>query len=106
MNSAVVQEISKPAFLAQVQDNGAYLASGLRAISERFSLGEVRGQGLLIALELGRPDGAKMVEAALAKCLLINSPRPATLRFMPALNVTLDEIDQMLRILSECLAVA
>jgi acetylornithine/N-succinyldiaminopimelate aminotransferase len=100
---AVVQEISKPAFLAGVQENGAYLAAGLRALSERFSLGEVRGQGLLLALDLDRPDGAKIVEAALGKRLLINSPRPATLRFMPALNVTRDEIDQMLRILSECL---
>jgi acetylornithine/N-succinyldiaminopimelate aminotransferase len=100
---AVVQEISRPAFLAQVQENGAYLVAALRDISERFSLGEVRGQGLLLALDLGRPDGAKIVEAALGKRLLINSPRPATLRFMPALNVTRDEIDQMLRILSECL---
>jgi acetylornithine/N-succinyldiaminopimelate aminotransferase len=100
---AVVQEISRPAFLAQVQENGAYLAAALRDISERLSLGEVRGQGLLLALDLGRPDGANIVEAALGKRLLINSPRPATLRFMPALNVTRDEIDQMLRILSECL---
>jgi acetylornithine/N-succinyldiaminopimelate aminotransferase len=100
---AVVQEISRPAFLAQVQENGAYLAAALRDISERLSLGEVRGQGLLLALDLGRPDGANIVEAALGKRLLINSPRPATLRFMPALNVTRDEIDQMLRILSESL---
>ena len=31
--------------------------------------------------------------------LLINAPRPDTLRFMPALNVTRDEIDQMLVLL-------
>jgi acetylornithine/N-succinyldiaminopimelate aminotransferase len=31
--------------------------------------------------------------------LLINAPRPDTLRFMPALNVTREEIDQMLALL-------
>ncbi|MGB7480955.1 MAG: acetylornithine transaminase, partial [Burkholderiaceae bacterium] len=32
--------------------------------------------------------------------LLLNSPRPNLLRFMPALNVTEDEIDQMISMLS------
>ena len=40
--------------------------------------------------------GAAVVEAALANGLLVNSPRPECLRFMPALNVTQAEIDEML----------
>jgi acetylornithine/N-succinyldiaminopimelate aminotransferase len=35
--------------------------------------------------------------------LLINAPRPDTLRFMPALNVTRDEIDRMLALLESVL---
>jgi acetylornithine/N-succinyldiaminopimelate aminotransferase len=35
--------------------------------------------------------------------LLINAPRPDCLRFMPALTVTHDEIDQMIRILDAAL---
>ena len=35
--------------------------------------------------------------------LLINAPRPDTLRFMPALNVTRDEINQMIGILRKSL---
>jgi acetylornithine/N-succinyldiaminopimelate aminotransferase len=35
--------------------------------------------------------------------LLINAPRPDTLRFMPALNVTREEIDQMLVLLDAVL---
>jgi acetylornithine/N-succinyldiaminopimelate aminotransferase len=43
------------------------------------------------------------VDAALARGLLLNSPRPASLRFMPALNVTRGEIDAMLSILQPLL---
>jgi acetylornithine/N-succinyldiaminopimelate aminotransferase len=41
----------------------------------------------------------------LAKGLLINSPRPNALRFMPALTVTQPEIDEMIRILRQSLKV-
>ena len=101
---AVVQEISRPAFLADVERNGEYLAARLRALSEELGLGEVRGQGLLLALELRHEVGSKVVEAALARRLLINAPRPTALRFMPALNVTRDEIDQMLGILRDAIS--
>ena len=98
---AVVEEISRPAFLALVRENGEYLAAQLRMLSQELALGEIRGQGLLLALELNREIGSRVVEASLAHRLLINSPRPTTLRFMPALNVTQPEIDQMIRILRE-----
>jgi acetylornithine/N-succinyldiaminopimelate aminotransferase len=54
-------------------------------------------------LALGREIGPKVVDAALAQGLLINSPRPTTLRFVPALNVTRAEIDQMTAILREAI---
>jgi acetylornithine/N-succinyldiaminopimelate aminotransferase len=100
---AVVGEISRPEFLAAVCSNGEYLASQLRMLSRELSLGEVRGRGLLIALELGREIGSQVVEAALARRLLINSPRPAALRFMPALNITRPEIDELTGILREAI---
>jgi acetylornithine/N-succinyldiaminopimelate aminotransferase len=96
VGDAVVAEISRPEFLAGVSDNGAYLVERLRALSTELGLGEVRGRGLLVALDLGRPVGAEVVARALQGGLLINSPRPTSLRFMPALNVTRAEIDEML----------
>jgi acetylornithine/N-succinyldiaminopimelate aminotransferase len=96
---AVYDTVSRPAFLKGVEDQGAYLVAGLRALSQRLGLGEVRGMGLLIALELGREIGAKVVDRARDHGLLVNSPRPATLRFMPALNVSREEIDRMLALL-------
>jgi acetylornithine/N-succinyldiaminopimelate aminotransferase len=96
---AVVNEVGRTEFLSSVRENGEYLVSRLRDLSTKYGLGEVRGRGLLLALELGREIGTAVVNAALSHRLLINSPRPAALRFMPALNVSRSEIDQMLRIL-------
>ncbi len=100
---AVVNEVSKPRFLAQVRENGDYLMGQLRSLSKQLGLGEVRGQGLLVALELGKPAGATVVDEARKRGLLINSPRPTSLRFMPALNVSRAEIDAMLATLREAL---
>ena len=80
-----------------------YLTAKLRSLSKELGLGEVRGRGLLVALELGKDVGSKVVDAALRQKLLINSPRPACLRFMPALNVTRQEIDTMLSTLKPIL---
>src|SRR5439155_26929301 len=44
---------------------------------------------------------SQIVEAALRRGLLVNAPRPTAIRFMPALNVTREEIDQMIGILRE-----
>jgi acetylornithine/N-succinyldiaminopimelate aminotransferase len=101
---AVLQEVSKPEFLKSVADTGQFLASELQRISTRHGLGGVRGEGLLLALDLKRPIGAAIVSLALADGLLLNAPRPDTLRFMPALNVTRDEISQMIAQLDAILA--
>ena len=93
---AVLAEISKPAFLKSTVDVGLFLESELQRISARHGLGEVRGRGLLLALDLKHPIGASIVAQALAEGLLLNSPQPDALRFMPALNVSRDEIAEMI----------
>ena len=103
---AVVQEISRPEFLAQVESCGIYFAAKLNALSRELGLGEVRGQGLLLALELNQPVASRVVDAALEFGLLINAPRPSILRFMPALNVSRAEVDQMSEILREAIQVS
>jgi len=100
---AVVKAISDPEFLKSVRENGNYLESQLQDLSRQLSLGEVRGRGLLLAMELGREIGSAVVDAALARGLLVNSPRPAVLRFMPALIVSPAEIDEMIGILREAI---
>ncbi|HET7886082.1 MAG TPA: acetylornithine transaminase [Bradyrhizobium sp.] len=93
---AVLDQVSAPAFLKSVTENGLYLESALQRLSARHGLGEVRGRGLLLALDLCVPMAPAIVAAALDDGLLLNAPRPDTLRFMPALNVRTQEIDLMI----------
>jgi len=101
---AVMETLLAPGFLEGVVARGEYLATALGRLSERRALGAVRGAGLLLAIELGREIGAKVVEVARERGLLLNSPRPNALRFMPALNVGFDEIDSMIETLDGVLA--
>ncbi len=93
---AVVDTVRRPDFLATVRDTAAYLAERLAALSAETGHGEVRGRGLLLALALTHGDAGKVAESALDRGLLINAPRPDTLRFMPALTVSRDEVDELI----------
>ncbi len=100
---AVVAHVSTAQFLAAVTHAGGYLSERLTALSRRHALGGVRGRGLLQALDLKQPIGAQLVTAAFDAGLLINAPRPDTLRFMPSLTVKEAEIDAMVEILDAAL---
>jgi acetylornithine/N-succinyldiaminopimelate aminotransferase len=93
---AVLEQVAAPAFLQATVETGIYLESELQRLSARHGLGEVRGRGLLLALDLKRPIGAAIVAQAFEQGLLLNSPQADALRFMPALNVSRDEIDVMI----------
>jgi acetylornithine/N-succinyldiaminopimelate aminotransferase len=100
---AVLETVLAPGFLDMVAATGEYLATRLRTLSAELGHGEVRGRGLLLALALKDLDAGKVVQAALDRGLLINAPRPDSLRFMPSLTVSRDEIDQMMGLLRESL---
>lgn len=93
---AVLEAVGNAGFLKTVNENGHLLASELQRLSARHGLGDIRGRGLLLALDLKRPIAQAVVAAALQDGLLLNAPRPDALRFMPALNVGKDEIAAMI----------
>jgi acetylornithine/N-succinyldiaminopimelate aminotransferase len=106
VGAVVLEQLVAPGFLQSVEDKGNYLAAQLNQLTERHGLAGERGYGLLRALKLGRDIGPKIVDMARDMepvGLLLNSPRPDLLRFMPALNVTTAEIDQMISMLSDIL---
>ncbi|MBM3349649.1 MAG: acetylornithine transaminase [Betaproteobacteria bacterium] len=92
---SVIEQLMAPGFLDSVIEKGKLLQSELLKLCSEFGLQGERGKGLLRALMLGRHIGASLVELAREhepQGLLINSPKPDLLRFMPALNVTEEEI--------------
>jgi len=103
---SVIEQLLAPGFLDSVKAKGELLSAELLKLSEEFHLEGERGSGLLRALMLSKDVGGKLVELARERSpegLLINSPRPNLLRFMPALNVSEDEIRLMCKMLRELL---
>ncbi|KAF1025384.1 MAG: Acetylornithine aminotransferase [Burkholderia plantarii] len=103
---SVISQLVAPGFLEGVRERAEYLKQSLLTLSqERGFLGE-RGEGLLRALLLGKDIGPQIVDRARdmgPDGLLLNAARPNLLRFMPALNVTKEEIDQMMAMLRSIL---
>jgi acetylornithine/N-succinyldiaminopimelate aminotransferase len=104
---SVMEQLLAPGFLQSVLDKGQHLRSRLLELVKEFNLEGERGEGLLRALMLGRDIGPDLIERARLMGptgLLLNSPRPNLLRFMPALNISIEEIDTMIEMLRELLA--
>ncbi|MFM9868167.1 acetylornithine transaminase [Achromobacter xylosoxidans] len=96
---AVFDALAAPGFMEAVNARAKQLSEGLLALSAKYGMKGERGMGLLRALVIDRDDGPAIVEAArnlAPNGLLLNAPRGNLLRFMPALNVTAEEIDTML----------
>jgi acetylornithine/N-succinyldiaminopimelate aminotransferase len=94
--SAVVDTVDDD-LLAHVRAISDQLRAGL----ERF--GDVRGLGLLLAVELDRA-AAPVVEAALGHGLVIGSAGERTLRLTPPLTLSAAEADLALELLDEVIA--
>lgn len=101
---AILNEVVSSGFLPQVKNTGAYFEKQLQLLSKRHKLGEVRGKGLLLALNTAEHNAPALAAAAQEAGLLINAPRPDTLRFMPALTLGTQEIDQAIDILDKVLS--
>ena len=87
-----------------VREVGNYLASGLEKLKRRFSfITDVRGCGLLIAMEFSSDIAQSVVMACLDKGLLVNRLKPNALRFMPPLIIGKGEVDEALGILEQTL---
>lgn len=99
---SVISQLTAPGFLEGVRARSEYLREQLLELSAERGFAGERGEGLLRALLLGKDIGPQIVEKARLMQpdgLLLNAARPNLLRFMPALNVTTGEIDQMMAML-------
>lgn len=82
---------------------GAGLTARLEALPQ---VGAVRGQGLLLGVELVGLDARAVAASCLDAGLVVNGVTATALRLAPSLLVTDDELDRGVEILAEVLAVA
>ena len=84
---------------------GHYLIAGLKNLKQKFQfITEVRGRGLLVAVEFNSDIAQSAVMACLDRGLLVNRLKPNALRFMPPLIIGNDEVDEALDILEQALS--
>ncbi|MCS7234614.1 MAG: acetylornithine transaminase [Armatimonadota bacterium] len=100
---AVLETLEAEGLVDHAARVGDRLQAQLRSLAERHpSVREVRGVGLLVAVDLEVDAG--MVEAACReRGLLVNAVRPRTLRLCPPLVVSAEEVDQAVEILEQAL---
>jgi predicted acetylornithine/succinylornithine family transaminase len=83
---------------------GEYLMQALNNVKSRFSfVTDVRGKGLLVAMEFNDDISGRVVSLCNEEGLLLNPVRPNAIRFMPPLTVTPEEIDGAAARLEEAL---
>jgi acetylornithine/succinyldiaminopimelate/putrescine aminotransferase len=79
---------------------GEYLASGLEVLKKKYRfITDVRGCGLLMAVEFSSDIAQSVTIACLDRGLLINRLKPNALRFIPPLVISDREVDEALGIL-------
>jgi acetylornithine/N-succinyldiaminopimelate aminotransferase len=89
--NAVLGVVDDEAFLREVREKGEELAAGLRSIGAQG----VRGLGLMLAFEV--PEAPALARRALLdERLVVNATGPSTVRLLPPLTVSRDEIAEAL----------
>jgi len=84
---------------------GGYLLSGLKELKDKYPfVTDVRGRGLLVAVEFNSDMGASLLTACLDKGLLVNRVKPNALRLMPPLTISNADVDEALSILDGVLS--
>ena len=96
---AVVEAIEEDNLIENAVKMGEYAKQKLEQLGEKYDIiKEVRGKGLMIGVQLSSP-GAAIVDKCLARGLRINCTNNTVLRFMPAMIVTKEQIDEAISIL-------
>ena len=102
--NAVFDLFEKKNILENVNRVGAYLEQQMLALKEKYSfIIDARGMGLIRGIEFTCPVG-EIVSKCIANGLLVISAEANTIRFVPPLVITEENVDEMISILDGVLA--
>jgi acetylornithine/N-succinyldiaminopimelate aminotransferase len=100
---AVLRVVDDPAFLEEVRFKGAILKNALETLATRIPDAEVRGEGLLLGLDLGEAGRAKaFFEHCFREKVLVNLIGGTTIRLAPPLTVSRTEVRAALDTFRSC----
>ena len=99
--NATVKTMLQEGILEHCRKMGDYFLLQLKKLQQKHKIiKEVRGMGLMLAAQLNIESG-DIVNECLQKGLLINSAGSKTLRFVPPLIITTQDVDQAIKVLDE-----
>ena len=103
---AVLDIIADEELCANARKAGAYLTLGLDALGRAYghTVGATRGVGLMLAVGLRRPVARQILTKCLDAGLIVNAIGDDTLRMLPPLTVTENEVDKAVEILGKVMA--
>jgi putrescine aminotransferase len=106
---AALQVIEEEGLCERSREMGAYFVAGLSGVKERHGdlIAEVRGQGLMIGVELtmdevGELTVAQMLKRGMVAAYTLNNPR--VIRIEPPLIISKDQIDFAVKTFEESIA--
>ncbi|AHY47583.1 argD: transaminase, acetylornithine/succinylornithine family [Rubrobacter radiotolerans] len=99
---AVLSVVNTPEFLGEVRFKAKVLKSALEDLAQRVPGAEVRGEGLLLGLDLGADLAPEFFERCLKAKLLVNLVGGRTIRLAPPLTVTRTEVRHALTTFRGC----
>lgn len=100
---ATIEAIEEDILLGNAVEMGEYTKEKLEQLKGKYGIiDHVRGIGLMIGVQLTGPGG-EIVDKCLEKGLRINCTHDTVLRFMPAMIVSKEQIDQAIDILDSVL---
>ena len=92
---AVLKHIVDNDLVGEVKRKGEHLEARLHSLEDRHgAISEVRGRGLLYALQFDADIAEQVARESLGEGLLLNNLRPNVLRIAPPLTVSDEEIDE------------
>ena len=102
---ATIKYILEEDVCSNVQQVGEYLRGSLEKLREKHDcITDIRGRGLLVAIEFNSEIGQALLESCLEQGLLVNRVRPSALRLMPPLTIGKAEVDQAAGILDTAIS--
>jgi acetylornithine/N-succinyldiaminopimelate aminotransferase len=89
----------------KVREMGQYLLDSLEGLRQKHTfITDLRGSGLLVAIEFDRDIAQSVLMECLDRGLLVNRLKPNALRLMPPLIIDYGEIDKALYILDKAIS--
>lgn len=98
--NTVLSEVCQEGFLKEVKEKGEYIKKAVTGFGSQ-SVKEVRGMGLMLGIVVEAEKRAELVAALMEKGILVLTAGTETIRLLPPLVISYEEIDEALAVMKE-----